>query len=585
VKTTLPIRYKWWVGGVLAILGLFLALYPATTLWAHPSRQDVELPASCQITEVTFSQSQYQLNEQIKVKVRLADAEGNPLAGAHVTARVEKSVLASQAVNGVNLVDQTGTYVGTYNTTDVEGLYQFFITASDLTGQRFSLCAAEASVVVGDEPLPGQADLVISRLGIEQERPASCQEDDNPLGVRVEVRNNGTAAAGSFAISVNGNQQTVNGLAPNTSASVFFAGLVPSGEPTTATVDAANQVAESNEGNNTLEQFLPIPTPLPPCTPTPTGTVETPTPTSTPTATATPTNTPTATPTSQPGQPVVGPRPQNLTLCGSAQSMVIAVEDVTNMIGFEVVITYDPDVVQVVDANAGQPGVQVAVGSAFAGGFVGQNQVDTAAGRISLATILLGGDNVDGDVDLMTINWQPQSAGTSPVTLANVSLVDLDAREIPTQEVNGSIQVNDNCGEAISGQVSLQGRRDYSQITVKDASGQQTQTDAQGSFTLAGADSLTISYPGYLSAQASAEQISQASSDGVEALNLGSIQLLAGDVNGDNLIDILDLAYMGTRLYTADPLGDLNDDGTVNILDLAMAAGNYRQSGPLTNWQ
>lgn len=584
MKTTLPIRYKWWVGGVLAFLGLCFAFYPPTTLWAHPPRQDTELPASCQISEVTFSQSQYQLNEQIKVKVRLADAGGSPLAGAHVTARVEKSTsLASQATNGVNLVDQTGTYVGAYNTTDVEGLYQFFITASDPTGQRFSLCAAEASVAVGDDPVPGPVDLVISRLGIEQERPASCQENNNPLGVRVEVRNNGTAAAGSFVISVNGNQQTVNGLAPNASTSVFFGGLVPSGEPTIATVDAANQVAESNEDNNTLEQFLPIPTPLPPCTPTPTGTPETPT--ATPTATATPTNTPTATPTTQPGQTAVGPRPQNLTLCGSAQSMVIAVEDVTDLIGFELVITYDPDVVQVVDANAGQPGVQVAVGSAFAGGFVGQNQVDTAAGRISLATILLGGDNLDGDVDLMTINWQPQSAGTSPVTLANASLVDLDAREIPTQETNGSIQVNDNCGEAISGQVSLQGRSNYSQIIVKDTSGQQTQTDAQGSFTLAGAASLTASYPGYLSAQASAEQISQASSDGVEALNLGSIQLLAGDVNADNLIDILDLAYMGTRLHTTDSLGDLNADGTVNILDLAMAAGNYRQSGPLTNWR
>jgi hypothetical protein len=266
--------------------------------------------------------------------------------------------------------------------------------------------------------------------------------------------------------------------------------------------------------------------------------------------------------------------------------MAIAVENVTDMVGFELILTYDPAVVQVVDANAGQPGVQIAAGPAWAGGFIGQNQVDTTAGRISFATILLGGDNVDGNVVLVNLNWQPQAAGTSPVTLESVSLVNLDAQEIPNVKQNGSIQVTTDCGEAISGQVSLQGRSDYSRISVVDeSSGQQTQTDTQGSFSLAGAQALTISYPGYLSAQASAEQISQISGDGVGALNLGSIQLLAGDVNSDNVIDILDLAYMATRFHTSDSLADLNADGLVSILDLATAASNYRQSGPLTNWR
>jgi hypothetical protein len=520
----------------------------------------------------------------MKVTVRLADAAGQPLAGAHVTASVERTAAVSQAAEGdeVDLVDQTGTYVGTYDATDVEGLYQFFISAVDPSGQRFSLCSAEAVTSVGDAPT-GQADLIVSRMNIELERPGTCQEDSNPLGLRVEVRNEGDAAAGAFVISVNENEKTVNGLAPNTSASVFFAGLVPSGAATVAVVDADDQVAESDEANNSLEQFLPIPTPLPPCTvtATPTATTTPGTPTSTPTSTSTPT----ATPTTQPGQPLVSPQPQNLILCDSAQAMSIAVADVVDMVGFEIVVTYDPDVVQVVDANAGQPGIQVAGGPAFAGGFVGQNLVDTTAGRISFATILLGGDNVDGDVVLININWQPVAAGTSAVTLENVSLVNLDAQEIPSLNEDGSIQVNENCGEAISGRVSLQGRSDYSQIMVKDGSGQQTQTDAQGNFTLSGAQSLNISYPGYLSAQASAEQISQASSDEVEALNLGSIQLLAGDVNNDDLIDILDLAYMATRFHTSDSLADLNGDRLVSILDLAMAAGNYRQSGPLTNWR
>ncbi|MGB8644402.1 MAG: dockerin type I domain-containing protein [Anaerolineae bacterium] len=54
--------------------------------------------------------------------------------------------------------------------------------------------------------------------------------------------------------------------------------------------------------------------------------------------------------------------------------------------------------------------------------------------------------------------------------------------------------------------------------------------------------------------------------------------LLGGDVNGDNTIDIADLAAMGGAFGTAvtpDTGPDVNGDGYINIFDLVLAGGNY----------
>ena len=141
-------------------------------------------------------------------------------------------------------------------------------------------------------PLP---DLVVQSMAIGLEQAGCLPPGGAPLGVRVTVRNQGAAAAGSFAVDVNGARKTVSGgLAAGASTSLWFSGYT---NPSSATVDSTFLVAESNESNNQLTQMLPVPTPPPSCTATPTATGG---PTSTPTLTATatpivPTRTPTPT--------------------------------------------------------------------------------------------------------------------------------------------------------------------------------------------------------------------------------------------------------------------------------------------------
>ena len=61
------------------------------------------------------------------------------------------------------------------------------------------------------------------------------------------------------------------------------------------------------------------------------------------------------------------------------------------------------------------------------------------------------------------------------------------------------------------------------------------------------------------------------------SLNIGSIKAMCYDVNGDNIIDVLDLNMIGQRINeitgTSYPAVDVNGDGAVDIHDVTLASG------------
>jgi hypothetical protein len=145
----------------------------------------------------------------------------------------------------------------------------------------------------------------------------------------------------------------------------------------------------------------------------------------------------------------------------------------------------------------------------------------------------------------------------------------------------------------VSGEIHLQGRLDHSgvevQIQPQSGSGDltiqgastsvQVTTSSQGEFSASsqGVLIITARKQGYLDAQATIGITSD------EPLDLGPTTLYGGEVTGDNLIDISDLAYLGASFNSGDSKGDINGDGQVDILDLALAAANFTMSGP-TPW-
>ena len=166
-------------------------------------------------------------------------------------------------------------------------------TAGDLVRDAF------VSLVEQDNEAP-VPDLVFESATIELETPASCGDSSLPLGIRVQLENVGDGDSSAFTVEVNGATQRVSNLGPSGSTSVWFAGYAsPSDE--IITIDADEEVFESNEENNSFAGVLPIPTRIPTCTPTASPTpTETFTPRPTPSSTSSPTHTGTHTETATP---------------------------------------------------------------------------------------------------------------------------------------------------------------------------------------------------------------------------------------------------------------------------------------------
>jgi hypothetical protein len=193
----------------------------------------------------------------------------------------------------------------------------------------------------------------------------------------------------------------------------------------------------------------------------------------------------------------------------------------------------------------------------------------------------LNGQPAPESVGLIAIDWRPQRVGSSAVTLESVVLRDHDGQPIAAESRDGLVNVT-FVPDCRIGTIALEGRSDHSGVIVGNATGQIVQTEADGYFAISGGDSLSFELPGYLSAEADLRENLAAGQADDEPVDLGTVNMQAGDVNGDDRVDVLDLALIAQRYLTADPLADLNADGRVNILDLALVGGNYQQQGPLT---
>lgn len=107
-------------------------------------------------------------------------------------------------------------------------------------------------------------------------------------------------------------------------------------------------------------------------------------------------------------------------------------------------------------------------------------------------------------------------------------------------------------------------------------------TDAEGLFSLtvpAGTYTAVAKASGFLNAQGPAEIVAE------QTTTKATVSLVAGDIDGNGVIDQFDAMTIGMSYNTASPeAADLNNDGVINVLDLEILAANYRASGAL-NWE
>jgi hypothetical protein len=280
---------------------------------------------------------------------------------------------------------------------------------------------------------------------------------------------------------------------------------------------------------------------------------------------------------------------------GGTAMTAVQIDGVSDLYSADFRLTFDPDVVQVVDVDPDTPGGQIAVGALFEGrnGFVARNRVDNTAGVVDFSVSLHEpAAPLEGAGAVAAITWQGQDAGQSALRLEQARLADPNDVPIPHKVESSTVEVYRSL---VSGVVWLQGRADHSGTPVFIADGPcppeghatdgfppgvpSVVTDERGFFEISDSPGdndrcLRATRHGYLTGQA-----------GSPHEDLGRITLPGGDVVRDDKVNILDLALVAARYGGSDPTADVNGDGTVSIFDLTIVAGNYGQRGPVTNWQ
>ena len=170
----------------------------------------------------------------------------------------------------------------------------------------------------------------------------------------------------------------------------------------------------------------------------------TPTPTRQPTGAPSPTNTPTP-----PSGPAAFVRIQDaqFTACANNLTTDLTVSGANNLQGFAFKLRFNPAILQVVDADPGQDGTQIKLGSAFSGGqnFIAVNTVDQNTGLIDFAAVMIGSQSVNGEAVLAQIEWTPRQSGNSALRLENVELATSGGVSQPAQTQNGTIENLQTC--------------------------------------------------------------------------------------------------------------------------------------------
>ena len=254
--------------------------------------------------------------------------------------------------------------------------------------------------------------------------------------------------------------------------------------------------------------------------------------------------------------PLLWINPAN-TETGIGAEVDLQLDNVADVYGLQVEVTFDSSILEVVDANPGAAGIQITPGVCPTPDFVVTNSADNSSGHINYAVTQLSPTPPCSGGTVATVQFTCLVEGISDVEIITSVVSDSNGNSIVHNTQNGTIECIANVF-TIQGVVGLQNWADPSGVLVQLINEQTSsvedsvQVNANGSFSFAASidNTYTVvaSYDRYLDAKA--ENIS------------GTVE------------EVVDLGTSGLRA------GDLNNDGVINILDIVTVAGNYQRSSP-----
>ena len=140
--------------------------------------------------------------------------------------------------------------------------------------------------------------------------------------------------------------------------------------------------------------------------------------------------------------------PSSEVAVGATTTVDVRINNVSGLYGAEMHLTFDPLVLEVVDADEGTAGVQIQPGPFLSPDFTAQNTVDQGAGKIDFAiSQRLPQEPVSGSGVLATITFRGRAANTSDIRFLNVILSDRDGMPISASTQDGTLTVTQDVTE------------------------------------------------------------------------------------------------------------------------------------------
>jgi hypothetical protein len=138
--------------------------------------------------------------------------------------------------------------------------------------------------------------------------------------------------------------------------------------------------------------------------------------------------------------------PPILSLAPDTQGTItILVEDVQALYGLEFQLAFDPDIIEVIDADPNEEGVQIKPADWWKDGFVAVNKADNGSGRIDFAaTLLRPALPASGRIVIAAIPFTARKTGSSTLSVESALLSTRDAEAIAYKKQAGRIMVTAN---------------------------------------------------------------------------------------------------------------------------------------------
>lgn len=118
-------------------------------------------------------------------------------------------------------------------------------------------------------------------------------------------------------------------------------------------------------------------------------------------------------------------------------TVTVRISDVVGLYGVEFSLNFTPTQLQVLDADLGAPGVQIAAAECPQPDFTVQNVVSNTAGTIEYAVTHLNPTSpFSGDCDVAHIRFRAQQTTPTMVTFVELILSDKDFGQIPSEVID-----------------------------------------------------------------------------------------------------------------------------------------------------